>query len=50
MSRRISALVMLVVVGFGLGASACSSSNATGPAPVRADQTCDYTTGNTCHS
>ncbi|HET7380711.1 MAG TPA: hypothetical protein VFJ24_11765 [Gaiellales bacterium] len=47
MSRRISALVGLVVVGIVLGASACS--NATGPAPVRADQTCDYSTGTTCH-
>ncbi|HET7251659.1 MAG TPA: hypothetical protein VFI79_17575 [Gemmatimonadales bacterium] len=47
MSRRISALVGLVVVGIVLGASACS--NATGPAPVRADLTCDYSTNNTCH-
>jgi hypothetical protein len=47
MSRRISALVALVVVGILLGASACSS-NATGPAPVRADQTCDWATNNTC--
>jgi len=48
MSRRISTLVALVVVGILLGASACSSS-ATGPAPVRADQTCDFQSGSTCH-
>jgi hypothetical protein len=50
MSRRIAALVALVVVCFVLGASACSNaSNATGPAPVRADGTCDWSTGSTCH-
>ena len=49
MSRRISALVALVVVGIVLGASACSSANATGPAPVRADGTCDWQNGSTCH-
>ncbi len=48
MSRRISALVALVVVGILLGASACAS-NATGPAPVRADGTCDWTSNGTCH-
>lgn len=47
MSRRISALVALVVVGIVLGASACS--NPTGPAPLRADQTCDWMSGSTCH-
>ncbi|HEY6223781.1 MAG TPA: hypothetical protein VIW26_08350 [Gemmatimonadales bacterium] len=49
MFRRISSLVAVVVVGVALGASACSSSTATGPASVRADQTCDYSTNNTCH-
>lgn len=47
MSRRISALVGLVLVCFVLGASACASS-ATGPAPVRADNTCDWTSNGTC--
>ena len=47
MSRRFSALVALLVVGILVGASACS--NATGPAPIRADQTCDWASQNTCH-
>jgi hypothetical protein len=48
MSRRISALVALVVLAIGLGASACSNA-ATGPAPVRADLTCDWASNPTCH-
>jgi hypothetical protein len=48
MSRRISALFALVVVGIVLGASACASS-ATGPSPVRADNTCkDWSSNGTC--
>ena len=48
MSRRISALVALVVVGIVLGASACSS-NPTGPSPIRADQTCtNWASNGTC--
>ena len=47
MFRRISSLVVLVAVVIILGASACS--NATGPAPVRADLLCDYTSNPTCH-
>src|SRR6266852_3401020 len=37
MSRRIAALVTLVVVGFALAAAACSSNATTGPSPIRAD-------------
>lgn len=49
MSRRISALVGLVVVGFAIAATACSSNSATGPSPIRADQTChDWTSNGTC--
>jgi hypothetical protein len=50
MSRRIAALVALVVVCFVLGASACSNaSNATGPAPIRADGTCtNWASNGTC--
>jgi len=48
MSRRIAALVTLVVVGFALAAAACSS-NATGPSPIRADQTCtNWASNGTC--
>jgi len=46
MSRRIAALVTLAVAGI-LFASACAN-NATGPAPVRADNTCDYSSQGTC--
>ena len=50
MSRRIAALLALLVVSFVLGASACSNaSNATGPAPVRADASCDWQSSSTCH-
>ena len=48
MSRRISAIVALVLVSFAIGAAACSS-NATGPSPLRADQTCkDWSSSGTC--
>lgn len=47
MSRRIAALATLAVVGILYGASACA--NPTGPAPLRADQTCDYNSTGTCH-
>ncbi|HET9706671.1 MAG TPA: hypothetical protein VFP39_00055 [Gemmatimonadales bacterium] len=49
MSRRISALGALVVIGFALAATACSSNSATGPSPVRADQTCtNWASNGTC--
>jgi hypothetical protein len=48
MSRRIAALVALLVVSFVIGVSACSSS-ATEPTPVRADVTChDWASNGTC--
>ncbi len=56
MSRRIPALVALVVIGFTLTAAACSSNatgpspvNATGPSPIRADGTCtNWASNGTC--
>ncbi len=56
MSRRISALVPLIVVGFALAVAACSSNatgpspvNATGPSPIRADGTCtNWASNGTC--
>jgi ABC-type glycerol-3-phosphate transport system substrate-binding protein len=47
MSRRIPALA-LMLVGLLLTAAACSS-NATGPSPIRADQTCtNWASNGTC--
>jgi hypothetical protein len=47
MSRRTYALLALVCIAFSMAAAACAES--TAPAPVRADATCDWTSGNTCH-
>lgn len=50
MSRRIYALVALVLVAFSFAAAACADSTAPQPASqVRADATCDWTSSNTCH-
>jgi hypothetical protein len=47
MSRRTSAFLALVFVAFTMAAAACAES--TAPAPVSADASCDWTSGNTCH-
>jgi hypothetical protein len=50
MARRIHALFALALVTFALAAAACADSTAPqSGSQVSADNTCDWTSGGTCH-
>jgi hypothetical protein len=50
MSRRIHSLVALALVAFALTAAACAESTAPpSGSQVSADNTCDWSSGGTCH-
>lgn len=50
MSRRTHTLLVLLMTSFALAAAACAESTAPQSGPqVRADGTCDWSSGSTCH-